>query len=105
MLPGARSPHPTSDREGRRRSIFHAMENMAPLVLVIDDEPALRDVLEMRVESWGFRVCTAEDADQAVQVARARRPDIVLTDVVLPGGSGVDVLKALRELEPTVPVI
>ena len=75
------------------------------LVLVVDDEPGLRDVLEMRVESWGFRVCTASDADEAVRVARERRPDIVLTDVVLPGRSGVDLLKSLRALQPTVPVI
>src|SRR5688572_15511578 len=81
------------------------MENTGHLVLVVDDEPALRDVLEMRVESWGFRVCTAADADEAVRVARERRPDIVLTDVVLPGRSGVELLRSLRALEPGVPVI
>jgi DNA-binding response OmpR family regulator len=70
------------------------MENNGHLVMVVDDEPALRDVLEMRVESWGFRVCTAADADEAVRVARERRPDIVLTDVVLPGRSGVELLRA-----------
>jgi DNA-binding NtrC family response regulator len=81
------------------------MENTGHLILVVDDEPALRDVLEMRVESWGFRVCTAADADEAERVARERRPDIVVTDVLLPGRSGVELLKALRELQPTLPVI
>jgi DNA-binding NtrC family response regulator len=81
------------------------MENTGPLVLVVDDEPALRDVLEMRVESWGFRVCTAGDADEAERVARQRRPDIVVTDVLLPGRSGVELLRALRAHQPTVPVI
>jgi DNA-binding NtrC family response regulator len=81
------------------------MENAGHLVLVVDDEPALRDVLEMRVESWGFRVCTAGDADEAERVARQRRPDIVVTDVLLPGRSGVELLRALRAHEPTLPVI
>ena len=81
------------------------MENGGPLVLVVDDEPASRDVLEMRVESWGFRVCSAGDAEEAERVARERRPDIVVTDVVLPGRTGVELLRALRALEPTLPVI
>jgi DNA-binding NtrC family response regulator len=59
----------------------------------------------MRVESWGFRVCTASDAEEAVRVARERQPDIVLTDVVLPGRSGVELLHALHALQPTLPVI
>jgi DNA-binding NtrC family response regulator len=81
------------------------MENTGHLVLVVDDEPALRDVIEMRVESWGFRVCTAGDADEAERVARQRRPDIVVTDVLLPGRSGVELLRALRAQQPSLPVI
>src|SRR6185295_15347633 len=81
------------------------MENGDHLVLVVDDEPALRDVLEMRLESWGFRVCTAADADEAERVARERAPDIVVTDVVLPGRSGVELLKALRAQQPALRVI
>jgi DNA-binding NtrC family response regulator len=81
------------------------METTGYLVLVVDDEPALRDVLEMRVESWGFRVCSASDADEAERIARQRRPDIVVTDVLLPGRSGVELLKALRAQQPDLPVI
>src|SRR5688572_2924486 len=81
------------------------MDATDPLVLIVDDEPALRDVVEMRVESWGFRVCTAGDAAEAERVARERRPDIVVTDVLLPGRSGVELLKALRTLQPALPVI
>ena len=87
------------------RAYIPRMENTGHLVMVVDDEPALRDVLEMRVESWGFRVCTASDAEEAVRVARERQPDIVLTDVVLPGRSGVELLHALHALQPTLPVI
>jgi DNA-binding NtrC family response regulator len=81
------------------------METTGHLVLVVDDEPALRDVIEMRLESWGFRVCTAGDADEAEQVARQRRPDIVVTDVLLPGRSGVELLRALRAQQPALSVI
>jgi DNA-binding NtrC family response regulator len=71
-------------------------ENSRLSVLVVDDEPAVREVLSMRIESWGFRVSTAADVDQARQRVAGDDPDIVITDVVLPDGSGLDLLRRLR---------
>ncbi len=65
-------------------------------VLVVDDEPAVREVLSMRIESWGFDVATAADLDQARQRVSEVDPDIVISDVVLPDGSGLDLLRGLR---------
>jgi len=73
------------------------MAQAEPLVLVVDDEPTVRDVLEMRIAEWGFRVCAASDADEAERIAAERRPDIVVTDVVLPDRSGLDLLRALKK--------
>jgi DNA-binding NtrC family response regulator len=74
-------------------------------ILVVDDEPALREVLEMRLAAWGYRVVLASDGDAARAVTEREQPDLVLTDVVMPDLSGLDLLRALRTGEPHRPVI
>jgi DNA-binding NtrC family response regulator len=74
-------------------------------VLVIDDEPALREVLSMRLVGWGYRVQVAGDVPEALGHLRSARPDVVLSDVVLPGMSGLDLLRRLRDELPDVPVV
>jgi DNA-binding NtrC family response regulator len=74
-------------------------------VLVVDDEPALREVLSLRIEDWGYGVTTAADASEAEQVLQRERPDLVLSDVVLPGSSGLDLLKRLKRHDEQLPVI
>ena len=81
------------------------MARKDPLVLVVDDEPSVRDVLEMRLQGWGFRVCTASDGDEAERIAADLGPDIAVTDVILPGRSGLELMSALRALNPSLPVI
>lgn len=75
------------------------------LVLVVDDEAAVREVLAMRLGAWGYEVCTAEDGEEAVRLATARRPRIVLSDVVLPDISGVDLLPGLRASASPPPAV
>lgn len=65
------------------------------LVLVVDDEESLREVLSMRVESWGYRTCTAATAEEAEELIREDDPDVVLADVVLPDKSGLELLEGL----------
>lgn len=70
-------------------------------VLVVDDHPIWRDGVARDLEAAGLVVCgTAGDVAQAVRVATATRPDVVLLDLHLPDGSGVDVATALAKLEP-----
>ena len=73
-------------------------------VLVVDDDPGLLDVLKMRLEVWGYDVLLAENALTAARLAAEGSPQVILTDVWLPDVSGVDLLKALTQVEPT-PVI
>jgi DNA-binding NarL/FixJ family response regulator len=69
-------------------------------VLVVDDHPIWRDGVARDLEAAGLTVCgTAGDVAQAVRVARATRPDVVLLDLHLPDGSGVEVARALGALE------
>ena len=55
-------------------------------VLIVDDEEAMREVLEMRLQSWGFEVGLAATGTEGRQMAESFEPDIVVTDVVMPGG-------------------
>lgn len=59
----------------------------------------------MRLGAWGYEVCTAEDGEEAVRLASSRRPRIVLSDVVLPDISGVDLLPNLRAATSPPPAV
>jgi DNA-binding NtrC family response regulator len=74
-------------------------------ILVVDDDPTFRDVLELRLQRWGFQVQTADRASKGVEIARKWTPDLVLSDVVMPEMSGLQLLRALREDDPHRTVI
>ena len=74
-------------------------------VLVVDDEPALREVLTLRITDWGHDVRTAATAGEAEAAIATRVPHLVLCDVVLPGSSGIGLLARIKEREPQVPVV
>ena len=75
------------------------------LVLAVDDEPTVREVLAMRMEVWGYRVVVAADGAEARRVVRDSDPDIVLSDVVLPDISGLELLDDLAAEGRSRPVI
>jgi two-component system NtrC family response regulator len=75
------------------------------VVLVVDDEEAQRKVLAGFLRKKGFEVITAGDADEGLESASARTVDLVLTDLRMPGGGGLDLLRGLRALNPEIPVI
>jgi DNA-binding NtrC family response regulator len=74
-------------------------------VLVIDDDPAMLDVLRLRLQVWGYDVFLAEDALTGARMAAQEAPDVILTDVWLPDASGVDLLRALKKADPRIPII
>ena len=74
-------------------------------VLVVDDEPAIREVLELALGYEGFEIRTAADAGEAVAVAREFEPDAVLLDVMLPDATGFEVVARLRAGAPALPVM
>ncbi len=74
-------------------------------VLVVDDEPAMREVLETRLSAWGYTVITAADAEEGRSLAESRRPDVVVSDIVLPGMTGLDLLRSLQAGDPDRPVL
>lgn len=66
-------------------------------LLVVDDNEMNRDMLSRRLERYGYTVHVAVDGSQALQMIEAQQFDLVLLDIMMPGISGLDVLKALRE--------
>ncbi len=74
-------------------------------ILVVDDEEAMREVLEMRLGQWGFEVCAAGDGIEGERLARSFRPDIVISDVIMPEISGMDLLRMLKADDPDRPVV
>jgi DNA-binding response OmpR family regulator len=73
-------------------------------VLVVDDEPMLRNLLSRLLRMEGYEVLEAEDGQKAIEIVRANEPDLVLLDVMLPARDGLDVLGDLRRTT-NVPVI
>jgi DNA-binding response OmpR family regulator len=73
-------------------------------VLVVDDEPTLRETLAEALEADGLRVITAADGRQALERFRADPPDLVLLDLMLPQISGIEVCRIMRR-ESVVPII
>jgi two-component system response regulator RegX3 len=77
---------------------------MARTILVVDDEPTLRETVADALAAEGFRVVTAADGREALTVFRAERPDLVLLDLMLPELSGVEVCRIIRS-ESGVPIV
>jgi DNA-binding response OmpR family regulator len=74
-------------------------------VLVVDDEPIVREVLARYLEKDGFVVDVAEDGEQALAAYDAATPDLVLLDLMLPRLDGLEVFRRMRELRPTAVIM
>jgi len=73
--------------------------------MVADDNRVFREVLSELFTELGYEVCEAEDGEQAVQVYRSSRPDVVLMDVIMPRKDGLAALAEIRQFDPQAKVI
>jgi len=78
-----------------------------PLVMVVEDEPAQREVLAYNLESEGFRVTKAENGEEALLLVAEDTPDVILLDWMLPNVSGIEICRRLKTRPETrgVPII
>ncbi len=74
-------------------------------VLVVEDREALRKLMRHALTQEGYEVTVAGDGSEAIPPLAAQRFELVLTDLKLPGASGIDVVKASRERQPDVPAV
>jgi len=89
----ARAPEPAGEGEGASTATGEG----AATVLVIDDDPAVRDLMSRSLSREGYQVVTAASGPAGLEIARARRPDVITLDVVMPGTDGWAVLTALKQ--------
>jgi two-component system phosphate regulon response regulator PhoB len=69
---------------------------MAATILVVEDEPAIQELISYNLELAGHRALRAENAEQALELVRAELPDLVVLDWMLPGMSGIEFARRLR---------
>ena len=78
---------------------------MRTRILVVDDDPDIRQVLQERLESYGYLVETAADGRAALKTLERLTPSGVFLDIRMPGIDGLEVLGQIRALHPSVPVV
>jgi CheY-like chemotaxis protein len=80
---------------------------MSPEILVVDDEKNIRELVRTLLERAGYRVTEAADAETALQILEERmlEPNLLLTDIVMPGMNGLALAAKAHHLRPSLPVI
>jgi len=74
-------------------------------IVIVEDEPSLIFTLQDTLESEGYKVFVAEKGGEAVKIVKRENPDLMILDLMLPGMSGYDVCKKVRDMNYTFPVI
>ena len=75
------------------------------LILVIDDEPAIRKMFRKLLEREGFRVLDAPDGDVGLKYAQEHRPDLVIIDLVMPEKEGIETIREMKKMLPDIKII
>jgi Response regulator containing CheY-like receiver, AAA-type ATPase, and DNA-binding domains len=76
-----------------------------PIVWVIDDDDSIRWVLEKGLTEGNLEVVTFDRANKAIKKLETDSPDVILTDIKMPGASGIQLLDFIKENRPEIPVI
>jgi two-component system, OmpR family, response regulator VicR len=83
---------------------YDILQAMSPRILVVDDEPAVTDLLAYNLRKAHYDVLVAADGRRALDLARGEQPDLILLDLMLPEVDGLDVCRELRRTS-AVPII
>jgi CheY-like chemotaxis protein len=76
-----------------------------PKVLVIDDQPDVRTLTDMLLKHLGYDVVLADNGWRGLELYRQEHPDVIVLDLIMPGMDGIEVLKQIRSVDLTQPVI
>ena len=88
-----------------KKRLFGQAPDLNAKILLVDDEPEIREFLMGFFESKGFRVFQAENGEEALLVVAKEKPNTVLLDISMPGMDGILTLKKIREMDPAVGVV
>ena len=78
---------------------------MKPRILVVDDEPAIRDTMRMLLDYDGYETVLAASGQEGLDLIERDAPDLVFLDIKMPGMDGLEVLSRLRTTNDTLPVV
>ena len=74
-------------------------------ILVIDDEPEVRETIAMILESHGYQVVDAKDGDGGLEALGLESPDLIITDILMPGRDGLETIMEMRRRSPNAKII
>jgi excisionase family DNA binding protein len=103
--PGGHRRYRRSDLEAFIERSGPGAKDTGPLVLVVDDDPRVREFIRINLELEGYAVREAERAEEALAAIEDQSPDLVLLDVVMPGTDGWEMLQRMQERHGSIPVI
>jgi two-component system phosphate regulon response regulator PhoB len=81
-----------------------ATKNTMPKILIVEDDPDIRELLRFNLEKAGYTLYLAADGEKALVLARKHTPDLILLDLLLPGIDGLEVCRALKRDPDTAPI-
>jgi two-component system phosphate regulon response regulator PhoB len=99
--------HDTMAHEDQQDGSSVATRSDSLQILVVDDEPDLRELIEYNLRQGGHEVFSAGDGQGALEIAKSRLPDVIVLDVMMPGMSGIEVAQRLRSQTETsrIPIL
>jgi len=81
------------------------MESISATILVVDDDPDIREVIKDRLESLGYEVSTASSGEECLNLLEKQNPQMILLDIEMPAMNGLEVLSEIRKREMNVSVL
>jgi EAL domain-containing protein (putative c-di-GMP-specific phosphodiesterase class I) len=95
----------TEIEQGGTEKLLPAQQGKRPAILVVDDDAAFMRACVRMLQSWNFDVTPSTSSEDALQIARERSFDVILSDINMPGATGLDILRVVRSRDKDVPVI
>ncbi len=74
-------------------------------ILVVDDEPMVREGLKIALELEGHRTMTASNGIEAIKAMRAQKPHLIITDIIMPDSDGIEVICNVKAKDPDIKII
>src|SRR5437588_1146545 len=103
--PSSRNQLPSCARLGRARAPVPTRANQMPTILIIEDEAKMRRLLELNLGDDGLKTLSAGDAETGLKLLASEPVHLVLTDLKLPGMSGLEFLNAAKRQNPALPIV
>lgn len=83
------------------------MAKQQKTILIVEDDPTLRSVYREKFSGEGYRVIEAEDSKTGLKLAKSKKPDLIILDLILPQGNGFELMEKLKKDEKTkkIPIV